>query len=134
MRYPTEAGFSFQDLASIQIQHRNFGFGCRTVATPPWAYSGAAQRCLLVRYCEMRAGFKYPQPGTERERLDRALARLDKLRPVLEGSISNMLVQMQQRRRPDGRFVSRRALAAQLFNADSQLDMLTATWRGSSRE
>jgi len=37
---------------------------------------------------------------------------------------------MQQRRRPDGRFVSRRALAAQLFNADSQLDMLNRNLAG----
>lgn len=48
----------------------------RQKPVPEWAVNNAALRELLTRFFERRAGFRYAQPGTPKERLDRAQAAL----------------------------------------------------------
>ena len=48
----------------------------RRMETPTWANNDAQLRALVVAYMERRAGLHTAQPGTEKERLERAQARL----------------------------------------------------------
>ena len=73
-------GISFQDFSFMQVQQRK-QCGIRRLPTPEWANDYAKLRRLIARSWERRAGFKYPQPGTEKERMDRAQALLLKARP-----------------------------------------------------
>lgn len=49
----------------------------RRIETPVWAMNDALLRKVLVRYCENRAGYRCPQPGTDEERIARAQKTLD---------------------------------------------------------
>jgi len=124
MRYATQAGLSFDDLSRFQIQHRRSGVGGRRIETPPWALRPELTRMLLVRYLERRVGLRYPQPGTERERLDRAEQQLLKRVPFLQATLKGLcerLVAGPPYHQSDGKFISRRVLEAEVLNADAQL-------------
>jgi hypothetical protein len=74
-------GLDFCDYARMNTQQRKQS-GERRLPTPEWANDWSKLRSLVVRAWELRAGFNYPRPGTEKERLAVAQAHLMKDRPA----------------------------------------------------
>ncbi len=85
----TSTGLAWEDYSRMQMQHRKQSAGHR-LPTPVWALNQKLLRSVLVRYLEKRAGMKKPQPGTEYERMQRALAAIEKRRPMSECVLKRM--------------------------------------------
>jgi hypothetical protein len=98
-RYPVSAqfngedfsstGLAFEDYSRMYTQHRKQSAE-RRLPTPSWALNPAQLRSLLVYYTERRAGFREPQPGTEKERLERASLVLNSLAERIEAILRNL--------------------------------------------
>jgi hypothetical protein len=84
-RYPVSAraeageefsspGIAFEDYSRMHQQQRKQSGG-RRLPTPAWALRPDLCRAVIVHYIERRANINKPQPGTERERLERASKR-----------------------------------------------------------
>ena len=69
-------GIAWEDFKRMHTQVRRLESGKR-LATPIWALDDRLLRKVVVLYMEARAGFRKPQPGTERERLARAQQRIN---------------------------------------------------------
>jgi hypothetical protein len=68
-------GIAFEDYSRMAtIIHKQSGE--RRLPTPEWVLRPDLLRQILVNYLERRAGFHKAQPGTDRERLDRANQKL----------------------------------------------------------
>jgi hypothetical protein len=57
---------------------------------PAWAMNDAQLRAVMVRYVELRACFKRPQPGTDAERLKRAEALLAARTLVAQATLTKL--------------------------------------------
>ena len=57
--------------------HTRKQFSNRQLDVPIWALNDELMRKLIVRFVENRGGYRYPQPGTDAERLARAQAAID---------------------------------------------------------
>lgn len=125
-------GIDFSILKFMQTSRGRDQTAGRRLATPRWAFPGADQRTLLARFMEYRAGFRYPQRGTEKERLERARRQLLASRSRLERTLDRLLAALHagppyhacshgRGQRRTGRFISKRRLEAEIQNVDAQL-------------
>lgn len=132
-----ENSLSFDELARCQIQHR--APTARQLPIPIWGVNTTAQRRLLVRFMEFRAGLNKPQPGSERERLERAQQRLLARRPQLEATLYKLLAALRagppfrttSKMGARGRFLARRKFVAEIYGIDSQLVLLNSPGAGA---
>jgi hypothetical protein len=91
----TSTGLAYEDYARMSTQHHKQS-GERRLSTPDWAFNDSLLRSLLVRYLENRAGLRRHQPGNEKERLERAVQKLnadaDGLKAVLQRMCAEYVV------------------------------------------
>lgn len=81
LHYPVSAEFTADGWESPGLDYSDYTRmsththkldSCRQIETPAWALNDHMLRKLLVRCCELRAGFYRPQPGSDEIRLQRA--------------------------------------------------------------
>ncbi len=90
-------------------------------SSPSWTLNDKPLRAVLVRYVESRAGFVKPNIGSEVERMQRAQAKLQQLRPEKEAVLTR-LARIYVRMKNSG--ADKSALqqhAIQIENLDTQL-------------
>jgi hypothetical protein len=82
-------GIDWADYSRMGTQQRRQS-GERRLPTPEWALNPEQLRALIVRVMELRACIKYPQPGTDSERLVRAQELIDLGLPAKTATLNRM--------------------------------------------
>ena len=85
----SSTGISFEDYSRMTTQQRKQS-GERRLPTPEWGNNDLLLRSLLVSYLESRARLRGRQPGTEKERLERAVQHI----AAANGRIKSVLQKM----------------------------------------
>jgi len=120
----TSKQLDFSDYARMSTQQRKQS-GERRLPTPAFALDQNLLRAVLVRYLEKRAHLLKPQPGTERERMLRALAVIEKRRPMLESALKQMCAGYLELKRAGGDPARLKKLAEEIENFDTVLRLNT---------
>jgi hypothetical protein len=123
-------GIDFSDYSRMSTQQRKQS-GERRLPTPVWSVNQSLLRAVLVRYLEKRAMLIKPQPGTEQERMQRALAVIEKSRPLLEESLKQMCAGYVQLKKSGCDAARLKKLAEEIENHDSVLRMNNANLAGT---
>jgi len=123
-------GIDFSDYSRMSTQQRKQS-GERRLPTPVWSVNQSLLRAVLVRYLEKRAMLIKPQPGTEQERMQRALAVIEKSRPLLEERLKQMCAGYVQLKKSGCDAARLKKLAEEIENHDSVLRMNNANLAGT---
>jgi len=108
----------FEDYARCQTIERR---SPRILPAPEWAVDDHKLQLLIARYWEIRAGFRIPNSGSPRERLDIAQARIVEKLPDKERCLEKMLHKLSAENDPERRRI--------LQNEARSLDMSIVTDR-----
>jgi hypothetical protein len=127
--YPVQAKFDGHDFVSTGIDYADSMHvikghkpgASRRLETPEWAYNDGQLRAVVVRFLELRANFRKQQHGTEAERLQRAIAKLQTTKPHLEELLNRFCRKYADNKKAgvDSVILKRQALEIKMF--DTQL-------------
>jgi hypothetical protein len=117
-------GLAFEDYARMRCTSRKLDNG-RRLATPEWATADIKTRALIVRFMELRAGFRKPTPGPEHERLQRAQKSIMAEKPNLLALLHKLCAEYVVLKRDHVDLRRQRALEIQIQNVDTRLCLLT---------
>jgi hypothetical protein len=116
-------GLSFSDYGRMHTA-RHKQSGERRLPTPEWALDDLKTRAAIARFYERRAGFRYPMPGSDQERLQRAHTKLLAEKPRLNTTLDKLCAEYAALKRDHADPERQRVLELQIQNLDAQLSML----------
>ncbi len=93
----------------------------RRLETPAWVMNDNSLRAVIVRFVELRAGFKAAQPGTSAERLKRAEARIAASLPSKDAHLTRLCKEFVDLKRAGGDAEYIRKFAEEIENLDTVL-------------
>jgi hypothetical protein len=96
----------------------------RRLPTPDWAMNDSKLRDVLVRFMELRAGFKRPRSGTPEERLARANKRRLARKPHLTETIGKLAREYVAVKKAGDDPARLKLLAIEIESIDTQLRFL----------
>ena len=127
----SSTGLDFGDFGRMCTQRRKQS-GLRRLATPEWALNPEKLRPLIVRVMELRACFKYPQPGTDSERLARAQKFIDLYLPKKTATLNRMCQRfVALKKDPTATREQLEKLSRQIETMDSEICVLHKPDRGA---
>src|SRR5262249_7218535 len=116
-------GIAFEDYERMSTQTRKPSSE-RRLPTPDWAVHDGKLRELLVNHLELRAGFRHAQPGTQPERLARAVAKLKESTQEKVTVIKRLCHEYTTIKRSNQSDPRLRELQTQIENLDTQLRLI----------
>jgi hypothetical protein len=119
----TITGLGFDDLSGMQIRARSERQG-KKLPVPGWVYNPETMQEIIVRLVESRAMFSGPQPGTVKERLERAEKRCLEMRAA-KVRILDSLCEQYLEAKYSGDDTRAKFLAQKVEEADTAICMLT---------
>lgn len=117
------SGIAFEDYARFNTRNHKPS-NERRLPTPDWAVNDDKLRELLVVHLERRAGLVQKQPGTQTERLARAVARLKGSAPAKIAIIKKLNHEYATLKRSYPRHPRLKILERELENLDTQLHFI----------
>jgi hypothetical protein len=117
------SGIAFEDYTRFNTQNHKPSAE-RRLPTPDWAVNDDKLREVLVVYLEHRARAGHKQPGTQAERLARAVAKLRASTPAKIALIKKLNHEYATLKRSDPRHPRLRKLEIQIENLDTQLRLM----------
>jgi hypothetical protein len=116
-------GIAFEDYTRMQTStHKSSGD--RRLPTPEWATNYSKLRSVITRYYEYRAGLFTQQPGTERERLQRAQARIQEQKPQKLAVLDRLCAEYVEGNRTGADPARLQQLQAQIENVDTVISLI----------
>ena len=123
-------GIAYEDYSRMAI-HSNKLSGIRRLETPAWALNNEMTRKVIVRYLEIQArpyryAQQHPGPGTDRERLVRACAKLQARKPNLIETMDRLCHEYVDVKSHGGDPQRLLSLQCQIENIDTRLRLIDA--------
>lgn len=117
-------GVAFEDYSRMSTQFHKLNAG-RRLAAPAWAYNDDPLCAVISEFMVRRAGFRKMLAGTNKERVDTAQQRLEKMRPELVARIDKLCNRFVSAKREGADHETVRLYGQKVAEVDTQLRVLS---------